>query len=157
MDFFGHVIDGQEVESADGARMDSIDPYTRQPWAQAALGGAVDAEHAVAAARRAFDQGPWPRMGHAERQDALHRLAAAIDAHADELARADSHDMGKPTKDMVHADVPRSAWNFRFFADHARLSAGEALPSDTGHHIYTRFEPTGVAAAIAPWNFPLML
>jgi aminomuconate-semialdehyde/2-hydroxymuconate-6-semialdehyde dehydrogenase len=157
MEFFGHVIDGQEVESADGTRMDSIDPYTRQPWAQAALGSAVDAERAVTAARRAFDHGPWPRMGHAERQDALHRLAAAIDAHADELAAADSHDMGKPIKDMLQADVPRSAWNFRFFADHARLSAGEALPSDTGHHIYTRFEPAGVTAAIAPWNFPLML
>ena len=47
MHFFGHVIDGREVESADGARMDSIDPYTRQPWAQAALGSAVDAERAV--------------------------------------------------------------------------------------------------------------
>ena len=157
MEFFGHVIDGHEVESADGARMDSIDPYTRQAWSSVALGTAVDAERAVAAARGAFDEGPWPRMGYAERQAALHRLGDAIEAHGAELARADSHDMGKPIKDALHADVPRSAWNFRFFADHARLSTGEALPSDTGHHIYSRFEPAGVVAAIAPWNFPLML
>src|SRR5205085_6418036 len=51
----------------------------------------------------------------------------------------------------------RTAQNFRFFADHARLSSGAALPMDSGHHAYTLFQPTGVVAAIAPWNFPLML
>jgi aminomuconate-semialdehyde/2-hydroxymuconate-6-semialdehyde dehydrogenase len=54
-------------------------------------------------------------------------------------------------------DVPRAAANFRFFADHARLATAEVLPMDSGHHTYTRFEPAGVVAAIAPWNFPLML
>ena len=53
--------------------------------------------------------------------------------------------------------MPRAAANYRFFADHARLSTGEVLPMDSGHHAYTRFEPAGVVAAIAPWNFPLML
>jgi aminomuconate-semialdehyde/2-hydroxymuconate-6-semialdehyde dehydrogenase len=53
--------------------------------------------------------------------------------------------------------VPRTAANYRFFADHARLATGDVLPMDTGHHAYTRFEPAGVVAAIAPWNFPLML
>ncbi|KWX10397.1 betaine-aldehyde dehydrogenase, partial [Carbonactinospora thermoautotrophica] len=47
--------------------------------------------------------------------------------------------------------------NLRFFADHARLATAEVLPMDSGHHAYTRFEPAGVVAAIAPWNFPLML
>ena len=60
--------------------------------------------------------------------------------------------MGKPV-----SDVPRAARNYRFFADHARLATGEVLPMDSGHHAYTRFEPAGVVAAIAPWNFPLML
>ncbi len=157
MEFFGHIIDGREIESADGARMPSVDPYLREPWAEAAVGGAADADRAVAAARAAFDTGPWPRLGYAGRQRLLHALADLIDAHATELGMADTRDMGKPIDDARGHDVPRSAWNFRFFADHARMAAAEALPSDTGHHIYTRYEPAGVVAAIAPWNFPLML
>src|SRR5207245_7455686 len=107
--------------------------------------------------RRAFDQGPWPRLGYAERGRLLHRLADLIESHANELAEADTRDMGKPISDMLRNDVPRAAHNFRFFADHARLSKSDAYPSDTGHHAYTRYEPAGVVAAIAPWNFPLML
>jgi aminomuconate-semialdehyde/2-hydroxymuconate-6-semialdehyde dehydrogenase len=152
-----HVVDGDEVESSSGAFFDTVDPWTRKPWARVALGGTEDADRAVAAARRAFDEGPWPRMGLAERGAILHRLADLIMEHRDELALADTTDMGKPLADSRDNDVPRSAQNFRFFADHARLCAGEALPMDTGHHAYTRFEPAGVVAAIAPWNFPLML
>jgi aminomuconate-semialdehyde/2-hydroxymuconate-6-semialdehyde dehydrogenase len=121
MTFIPHVIDGQESESASGARFASVDPWTREPYAEVALGGAEDADRAVLAARRAFDEGPWPRMGFAERGALLHRFADLI------------------------------------FADHARLSTGEVLPMDSGHHAYTRFEPAGVVVAIAPWNFPLML
>ena len=154
--FFGHVIDGAEVESLDGARFDSVDPWTRRPWAQAALGGVADAKRAVTAARQAFDQGPWPRLGFAERGKILLRLAELMVEHSAELALADTRDMGKPISQARH-DVTRSALNIRFFADHARLSTGDALPMDTGHHAYSRFEPAGVVAAIAPWNFPLML
>ena len=156
MEFYGHIIDGREVESIDGARMDTIDPYTREPWAQVALGGRADAALAVAAARRAFDDGPWPRLGYEKRQILLHRLADLMEEHAEELALADTHDMGKPISQARH-DVARSAWNFRFFADHARMTPGENYPMDSGHHAYSRFGPAGVVSAIAPWNFPLML
>ncbi|MFD1659078.1 aldehyde dehydrogenase [Streptomyces caeni] len=155
-EFYGHVIDGAEVESLDGARFDTVDPWTREAWAEVPLGGAADADRAVTAARRAFDEGPWPRMGFAERGRILHRLADLMEEHTDELALADTRDMGKPLVQARH-DVARSALNFRFFADHARLATGEALPMDSGHHSYTRFEAAGVVAAIAPWNFPLML
>jgi aminomuconate-semialdehyde/2-hydroxymuconate-6-semialdehyde dehydrogenase len=156
MEFYGHVIDGVEVESLDGARMASVDPYTRESWASIALGGAADADRAVTAARRAFDTGPWPRMGFAERGRLLHKLADLMEEHTDELALADSRDMGKPLV-QARQDVARSAMNFRFFADHARMSTADALPMDSGHHTYTSFEPAGVVVAIAPWNFPLML
>ncbi|MEU8302872.1 aldehyde dehydrogenase [Actinomadura sp. NPDC048955] len=157
MKLIPHIIDGRETESPGGARFSTVDPYTRQAWAEVALGGPDEAGLAVTAARRAFDEGPWPRMGYAERGAILHRLADLIEANLDDLAMADTTDMGKPISDTRGKDVPRSAYNFRFFADHARLSAAEALPMDSGHHAYTRFEPAGVVAAIAPWNFPLML
>ncbi|GGT60614.1 MULTISPECIES: aldehyde dehydrogenase [Actinomadura] len=157
MNLIPHVIDGRETESRQSSRFSTVDPYTRRPWAEVALGGREEAGLAVTAARRAFDEGPWPRMGYAERGAILHRLADLVEANIDELSLADTTDMGKPVSDTRGKDVPRSAYNFRFFADHARLSAAEALPMDSGHHAYTRFEPAGVVAAIAPWNFPLML
>ncbi len=154
--YFGHVIGGKEVDSLDGGRFESVNPWTQEPWADVALGSALDAEAAVGAARRAFDEGPWPRLGYGERQRLLHRLADTMEAHADELAGADCRDMGKPWA-QCHHDVARAALNFRFFADHAKLAMAETLPMDTGHHAYTRYEPAGVVVAIAPWNFPLML
>ena len=152
---FGHVIDGEEVSSSDGALMPDVDPFTQAPWSEVACGSAADADRAVRAARQAFDDGPWPRMGSAERRAILHRLAELVERDADALALADTRDMGKPITQARH-DVARSAWNLRFFADHANLAAADVYPMDSGHHAYTRYEPAGVVAAIAPWNFPLM-
>ena len=155
--FFGHVIDGQEVESLTAGRFSSVDPFTQAPWADIASGTARDAARATKAARKAFDEGPWPRMGFAERGRLIHRLADLIERNAHQLGLADTKDMGKPVNESVGHDVARSALNLRFFADHARMAAADTFPMDSGHHAYTRFEPAGVVAAIAPWNFPLML
>lgn len=152
-----HVIGGEESEAQDGGRFASVDPWTRRPWAEAARGTTEDADRAVAAARKAFDSGPWPRLSYGERGRLLHRLADLVEEHADALALADSRDMGKPVADALAKDIPRTAANFRFFADHARLTAAETLPADGGQHIYTRYEAAGVVVAISPWNFPLML
>lgn len=157
MPFIGHVIDGTEEEAAAGGRFSSVSPWTREPRAEVALGDAADVGRAVIGARRAFDEGDWPRMGHAERGRVLYRLAELIEAHGADLAAADSGDMGRPVAQCLAKDVPRAAANVRFFADHARLTPAERLPFDGGHHIYTRHEPAGVVAAVAPWNFPLML
>ncbi|NDH14420.1 MAG: aldehyde dehydrogenase family protein [Actinobacteria bacterium] len=156
MEFFGHFIGGEEVPSIDGEEMLDIDPYSRQPWARVALGSSADAERAVAAAREAFDSGVWSGMGFAKRQVILHRMADLLMENIDELARADTRDMGKPIGQARH-DVERSAWNVRFFADHARMSAADTYPMDSGHHAYSEFGPAGVVVAISPWNFPLML
>jgi aminomuconate-semialdehyde/2-hydroxymuconate-6-semialdehyde dehydrogenase len=95
-------------------------------------------------------------MGYGGRQELLHRLGDLMETHTDELASADSRDMGKPLA-QCRLDVSRAAHNFRFFADHAKMAVADALPMDSGHHAYSRFEPAGVVVAIAPWNFPLML
>src|SRR6266542_1532445 len=157
MELIGHVIGGQEGPASDGDTFETIDPWTRRPWARVARGTRQDVDRAVAAARLAFDQGPWPRMGYERRGRLLHRLGELIEAHVDELARADTTDMGKPISVMREADVPRAAHNFHFFADHARMRPSEVFPMDSGHHAYVRYDPAGVVAAIAPWNFPLML
>jgi aminomuconate-semialdehyde/2-hydroxymuconate-6-semialdehyde dehydrogenase len=157
MELIPHVIDGKEVASESGATFSDVDPYTQKAVADVALGGAADIDRAIEAARTAFDSGPWPRMGFVERGRILHRLADLLTANAQEVGLADTTDMGKPVTETVGHDVPRSALNFRFFADHAKLSTAETLPMDTGHHAYTRFEPAGVVGAIAPWNFPLMM
>jgi len=154
--FFGHVIDGAEVPSADGATFDLWNPWTQEVFAQAAAGGSEDAARAVASARAAFDDGPWPRLGRAERAAALHRLADLLETRSDELARLDTTNMGKPLAQAKH-DVGRSVANFRFFADHQRDHCGETYPMDSGHHTYSEYGPVGVVAAVSPWNFPLMM
>jgi aminomuconate-semialdehyde/2-hydroxymuconate-6-semialdehyde dehydrogenase len=151
-----HFIGGEPLDSADGATMTSVDPAGRTAWAEVACGSAADVDRAVAAARTAFDVGPWPRMTQDARSAVLHRLADALEAHGDELALLDTRDMGRPVSYTRGADVGRSAANLRFFADDARMAADAVLPGHPNHHIYTRHEPAGVVAAISPWNFPLM-
>ncbi|MGJ3510018.1 aldehyde dehydrogenase [Enemella sp. A6] len=154
--FFGHIINGEEVESLDGARFDVVNPWTQEVFAQAAEGKAEDADRAIAAARKAFDEGPWPRMGRVERAKMIHKLADLMEERADELATLDSTNMAKPFAQAKH-DVARSVQNFRFFADHQRDAVGEVYPMDSGHHTYSEYGPAGVVAAISPWNFPLMM
>jgi acyl-CoA reductase-like NAD-dependent aldehyde dehydrogenase len=104
MEFIPQVIDGEEAESVSGERFASVDPWTREPWAEVALGEpqTVLADRATGPsrpARRAFDEGPWPRLGFAERGALLHRFADLIEENADALALADTTDMGKPISD----------------------------------------------------------
>jgi aminomuconate-semialdehyde/2-hydroxymuconate-6-semialdehyde dehydrogenase len=153
---FQHVIDGRAVDAADGRTFDSVDPHTGRPWATVAEAGPEDVRRAVRAAREAFDDGRWSKLPTAERRALLHRLADGIAARAEELAVAETRDMGKPLRESRSADLPRAAANFRFFADFQHLATGETFPAQH-HHVYTRYEPKGVVAAISPWNFPLML
>lgn len=155
-EFFGHIIDNEEVESLDGQRFDVYNPWSREVWAEAAEGSAEDARRAVKSARKAFDEGPWPRMGRVERANMIHKLGDIMEAKSDELAAYDAKNMSKPFEQAKH-DVARSVWNFRFFADHQRDHVGEVFPMDSGHHTYSEFGPAGVVAAISPWNFPLMM
>ena len=131
--FFGHIIDNEEVESLDGKRFDVYNPWTQEVFAQAAEGSAQDAERAVASARKAFDEGPWPRMTRPERAAAIHKLADLMDERADELATLDSTNMAKPFAQAKH-DVGRSVANFRFFADHQRDHRYHFAQGKQQHH-----------------------
>ncbi len=151
-----HFIDGDFVPSADGSTFESVTPTDNTVIAQVALGGGVEVDLAVAAARRAFPA--WAGMGPEARREILMRVAEGIEARLEELAEWETRDMGKPITAARTKDMPRSAYNFRFFADYA-VQVGTKVwdkPWD-GVLTYELREPLGVVGSISPWNFPLML
>jgi aminomuconate-semialdehyde/2-hydroxymuconate-6-semialdehyde dehydrogenase len=151
-----HFIDGEFVDSVDGATFESITPIDNTPLATVSEGSAADVDRAVAAARVAFAQ--WGTMAPQERAMVLHRVADGIEARLEELAEWETRDMGKPIKDARSKDVPRSAQNFRFFADWASQVGTSAWDQPAkGVFSFELREPLGVVGSISPWNFPLML
>jgi aminomuconate-semialdehyde/2-hydroxymuconate-6-semialdehyde dehydrogenase len=151
-----HFIDGRFVDAADGATFASISPIDNTTIATVAEGGTEDVDRAVRAARRAFET--WSTMAPSERKRLLGRVADGIEARLEELAEWETRDMGKPISEARNKDVPRAAYNFRFFADWAEqaATAAYAKPWD-GVLTYELHEPLGVVGSISPWNFPLML
>jgi aldehyde dehydrogenase (NAD+) len=148
------TIGGRQVAAADGRTLDVIDPSTGAVFASVPHGGREDIDAAVASARAAFESGPWPAMTPAERGRVLHRIAAAILAHADELALLESRDVGKPLRE-ARADVAIAARYFEFFAGIADKIHGETIPLGPGKLDYTVREPIGVSGQIIPFNYPL--
>ncbi len=151
-----HFIDGEFVPSEDGATFESVTPIDNTVIAHVALGGTAEVDRAVAAARRAFPE--WAGMGPEARRELLMRVADGIEERLDELAEWETRDMGKPITAARTKDMPRSAYNFRFFADYAVQAGTKAWdkPWD-GVFTYELREPLGVVGSISPWNFPLML
>jgi phenylacetaldehyde dehydrogenase len=151
------LIDGQWHDAAGGATLPVTNPSTGDVFAQAAAGEAAEIDAAVAAARRAFESGPWSKMPPAGRQRLLWRLAELIDAHADELALLEVLNTGKPLKIARLFDVGLSAECLRYNAGWATKLEGAtrevSLPGNW--HAYTLREPVGVAGLIVPWNVPL--
>jgi acyl-CoA reductase-like NAD-dependent aldehyde dehydrogenase len=152
------LIDGQPRAAADGAVFETVDPSTGQPITTVAQAGAADVEEAVAAARRALEEGPWKQLSAARRAAALHRLAALIEDNSDELAELESLDTGKPLKLAKIVDVASTAAHFRHFAGWPERVFGQVVPVNQDQMLcYTRKEPVGVCAQIIPWNFPLLM
>ena len=116
--------------------------------------GEADVDRAVAAARRAFPG--WSRLAASDRGRLLLKLADAIEAHAEELARLETTDTGHPIRDSRRLDVPRTANTFRYFGGMADKHEGSVIPVDRGFLNYVLREPLGVVGQIVPWNFPLM-
>lgn len=151
-----HFIGGEFTPSGDGGTFESVSPIDNAPIATVSEGSEADVDKAVAAARDAFET--WGSMAPADRGAILHRVADGIEERLDELATWETRDMGKPIKDARAKDMPRSAHNFRFFADwagHVGTSAWDQ-PSK-GVFSFELREPLGVVGSISPWNFPLML
>ena len=150
-------IGGEWTPSSGGDAQEVVNPATGKVIAHVPKGTAEDVDRAVAAARKAFDEG-WsdstPRM----RSEAMLKLADAIEEHGDELARIESENVGKPLAATKSEEIPPIVDCFRFFAGAARTLEGRA----TGEYMQgftsmLRREPLGVVGSIAPWNYPLMM
>lgn len=148
------VIDGEEVPAASGETFPSIDPATGRPVALLAKGGPADIERAVAAARRAFDEGPWPRMRAHERGQVLTLIAAILRERKDELARWETLDVGKPLRE-AYRDVETVARYFEFYGGVADKISGSTVPLADNQLDVVLKEPIGVSGQILPFNYPL--
>jgi acyl-CoA reductase-like NAD-dependent aldehyde dehydrogenase len=154
----GLLIGGERSAAAGGRTFETLDPATARPIAHVAHAGAEDVDRAVAAARTAFDEGPWPGMLPAKRSAILHRLADLLEEHGDELAEIESLDNGKPVKLAKLVDVASSVAHLRYFAGWPTKIEGETIPvSIPNTFCYSRKEPVGVCGQIVPWNFPLLM
>ncbi len=150
-------IDGKYVDAISGKTFDDVNPATGELIARVAEADYADVDLAVKAARKAFDEGPWPRMPVAERSAILMKLAAGIKARIPEWSELESLDTGKPIRESSHLDIPRAAYNFEFFAELIKYEGTDCNPVDDKFLNYSLREPVGVAGCISPWNLPLLL
>ncbi|CAI0386048.1 unnamed protein product [Linum tenue] len=151
------LINGKFVDAASGRTFQTLDPRTGELIANVAEGDAEDVNRAVAAARKAFDEGPWPRLPAFERQKILLKCADLVDKHNDEIAALETWDNGKPYEQAAKVEVPMFARLFRYYAGWADKIHGLTVPADGPYHVQTLHEPIGVAGQIIPWNFPLLM
>jgi betaine-aldehyde dehydrogenase len=152
-------INGQWTDSQGGGRMDIENPATGQKITDVANAGPADVDRAVKAAQTAFYDGRWSGKTPAERSLALWRLADLLAARAEEFARLESENTGKPYEFVsLGGDIPFAVDNLRYFSAAARdthgSNAGEYM---SGYTSIFRREPVGVVGQITPWNYPLMM
>ncbi len=151
------LIDGKWVRAQSGRAAAVIGPAANEEVGQVAVGGPADIDLAVAAARRAFDDGPWPRLSASQRGRYLLRIAALLERDAAEIARIESTNNGKPIRESADIDLPLVVDCFEYFAGYATKLTGHTLPVPGDVLAYTVREPMGVVGAITPFNFPLLL
>ncbi|MFE6174344.1 gamma-aminobutyraldehyde dehydrogenase [Streptomyces sp. NPDC056464] len=149
-------IAGRLTKGTSGRTHAVVDPATGEAVYTYDLAGTDDVDAAVAAAREAFPA--WAAATPGERSDALHRFAAVVAERAEDFARAESLQCGKPLKLTREFDVPGTIDNIAFFAGAARHLQGQSAGEYSGDHTsYVRREPIGVVGSIAPWNYPLQM
>ena len=158
-----NLIGGKWVPAASGKTFDVFNPAEASVIARVPDSDKEDIDRAVAAARRAFESGPWRRLTSSERGRLIWQIGDLILEHADELAELESLDNGKPRAVARVADVPLSADLFHYMAGWTTKLEGNTIPisvpyaAGTKFHAFTLREPVGVVGQIIPWNFPLLM
>src|SRR5499433_2980275 len=149
------LIGGKWVDSASGKVLEVEDPAHRRPIAGVPRGGTEDVARAVQAAVDAFPA--WSRTIPRERGRLLARIAEAIEARVEELARTIALETGNALRTQARGEAKLTADIFRYFGGLASELKGETVPLGEGVLSYTRREPIGIVGAIIPWNAPVML
>jgi acyl-CoA reductase-like NAD-dependent aldehyde dehydrogenase len=151
------LIGGKWVPAKSGKTFETINPATEEVIGTVAEAGQADVDDAVKAARRAFEEGPWPRMQPFERARLLTRFAELLEANAQELGELDTLDGGRVFRLTSTVDPFGSAEGIRYSAGWATKFYGETNPSGPDIFNFTLREPLGVIGIIIPWNAPLAL
>ncbi|WP_340383992.1 aldehyde dehydrogenase [Streptomyces sp. SS7] len=151
-----HHVDGRE-EPGGGATFTVVSPRDGQVLAEVADARQAEVDLAVAAARRAFDSGPWPRLAPADRGRILLRVADLLEAHRTELALTVSLEMGKPISDAYGIELRAAIGTFRWYGQLADKLTDESPHTAPDALALVTREPAGVVGAVVPWNFPLTL
>ncbi|MFG3440115.1 aldehyde dehydrogenase [Nonomuraea sp. NPDC047897] len=147
-------IGGEWVAPAGTGTIDVISPHTEQVVGRVPDGTAADMDRAVAAAREAFDRGPWPRMTFAERAAVIGRLAEIYAARQEEMAALITEEMGSPITFSQLAQAPQPLGMLQYYAELGRTFQQEEQRPGLFGPTTVRREPVGVVAAIVPWNVP---
>ncbi|MBY5162982.1 aldehyde dehydrogenase [Salsipaludibacter albus] len=137
--------------------LEQVNPATGVTWATVAAAGPADVDRAVAAARRAFDDGRWSRTSPSHRRDVMLAWADLVEAHADDLALLVTTEMGKPIGDTRGIEVPALLKTIRWYAELADKLVDELPVTGPDELALVTREPVGVVGAIVPWNFPLTM
>ncbi len=151
-----NLIGGRWLAAADGRTLEVLSPNDGKVFAAIARGGAREIDAAVAAARRAFDEGAWGRMPAAERGRLMMKLGQKILEHFDELAELEALDTGKPMK-QARADITAAARYFEYYGGAADKVHGDTIPFLEGYMVAILREPLGVTGHIIPWNYPAQM
>ena len=155
MQKLANFINGEQVAPQSDEYIDNVDPSQGKVYSLIPDSSEADVEAAVAAAEQALPM--WSAMSIDERSAHLARLADAIDEHADELAKLESIDNGKPVWLASAVDIPRGSANLRFFSQAITQYASESHSMGDVAVNYTLREPIGIVGCISPWNLPLYL
>jgi len=150
-------ISGAWHDSTDGARMDVISPATGSKITDVAKATTTDVDAAVAAAREAFDGGQWSGLSPRERGRILLKVHDLMRERVEDLAQAESQNVGKPIMLARVVDVNNAAETFEYYATLGEQLDGAVRQTPGNTHAVVRREPVGVVAAITPFNFPLIL
>ncbi len=150
-------INGKWVDSVSGKTFDTLNPATEEVLTSVAEGDKADIDLAVAAARKAFEEGPWRKMDARDRGRIIYKIAGLVEKNKDELAWLDTMDNGKPISETTNADLPLVIDCLLYYAGWADKIHGETIPVRGGYFNYTVREPVGVVGQIIPWNFPLLM